>query len=171
MLRARKEIAGSPLPEASRLFYVIDFTLKLLFPLCSVICEYMITATPVDPDLIAKWFIFWGLGICFLVKGIIQLAIPRFAAFNSNHLTKSKNNEIVKQLGILNISIGALGVFSLFNEQARQTAAFTAVVYSGLTTLWHFFRKADPVYEIISLATDLLLFSTSLLFFVFYSIL
>ncbi len=167
MLRVNKEISNLPPPEPRRLFYVIDFVLKLLFPLCSVVGEYMIAATAIDPGLIAKWFIFWGLGICLLVKGVVQLTIPRFAAFYSYHSINLKNREIVKQLGILNISIGALGVFSLFNEQAQQTAAFTAVIYFGLTTLWHFFRKADPAYEIISLVTDLLLFSTSLLFLFF----
>ncbi len=133
-------------------------------PLCSIIIELIYKKDSPDPGLIGKWFIFWGLGVYLLASGIVHMVRP-LADLNRFYGSKDQvARGMVRKLGIAKITMGVAGILSLFNGQLLEITALMTVVYFGMTTLWYFLRKADPAYEAFTLVSDLMLFSTSLLF-------
>ncbi len=153
--------------EFPQSFYLFDLSLKIVLPICSIIWEHLQHSTVINPVLIAKWFIFWGMGIYFCIMGIAQMLRPAFAA-KLLFLSKTPGfSELIIQLGIINISIGVLAILSLLDVHALKLAASVAIAYFGLSTLLSFFRKRDIRFDTFRLITDLLLFSTSLLFLFF----
>ncbi len=141
--------------------------LGLVVPLCSVCAEFVILKRPFDPQMIARWFIFWGFGVQLLLTGIVQVWNPGFTALRIYQVRNVKSFTLIRQLGIVSIAAGAAGIFSLFDSNARVTAAFSACLFSGMATIWHFSGNRGSRSEIIQVVTDLLQFSVILLYLFF----
>ncbi len=156
-----------PLPSSTNAGLIRTLLLTFILPVCSILIEFTVKKIPVDPALIGKWFIFWGFGVRLFIAGILQLFRPGLTAVRIYNLRNAKSFAIIKELGVVNISLGAMGIFSLFNSEGRPIAAISGCIFFGLATIGHFFRKPDTGNGIMSLVTDLLLFSVILLYLFF----
>lgn len=155
--------------KSSILSNLLDILLKFLFPVCSIVCEYLYLKKPIDPSIIAKWFVFWGMGIFFLTTGLLQLIKPEYMMQQFNPGTRPINPESSRSTGILFIAVGILAAITLYNIQNLKPASIIALVYFGMGSISNFSVKPGFHINAVRLITDLLLFSSSLLF-LFYSI-
>ena len=62
------------------MYYLLLAGLMLILPTGSIGFEAAKTAAADLPFLIAKWFVFWSVGVRLTVAGIRQIANPLFTA-------------------------------------------------------------------------------------------
>ncbi len=147
---------------------IFNVVLMIVLPVCAILVETIFWKTSADPALIAKWFIFWGLGVRLFIYGAIQLFKPAFAAFRIFRLRNKGSIPVIKELGAMNISVSAIAILSFFNEDIFRAASIPGCIFFGLAILRHLTGKEENNKEIISLITDLIMFVVSLLYVFFF---
>src|SRR5271154_3802349 len=96
-------------------YFIFILLLMLIFPVLSIIIEFTAKKVPADPALIGKWFLFWAVGVRLFIAGIKQIFNPGFTARQLFHLRYKEGFILIRELGFANISLGAVGLLSLFN--------------------------------------------------------
>jgi hypothetical protein len=132
--------------------------LLLVIPAASVILEalfYPGAATLMA--LIGKWFTFWGVGVRLSLAGVMQVFNPRFTA-SIFDLKDGSAYGIVRDVGFGKLSMGALGLASLFYPDWVVPAAAVGGLYYGLTGLGHATRRGPNLKEQVALYSDLAMF-------------
>jgi len=104
--------------------------------------------------LTAKWFVFWAVGIRQFGAGVRQALQPQFTAAEIFEVHDPASHPIVREVGFGNLSMGALGIFSLYRPGWLVPAAIVGGLYYGLAGLLHVSRKGKNVIEQTTMISD-----------------
>lgn len=137
--------------------YLASVVLLLaIFPAASVSIELMVRGGELLP-LVAKWFVFWPVGVRLLLAGVRQSLQPQFTAEEIFGIRDPAARPIVREVGFGNLSMGALGVASLIWPAWTIPAALVGGLYYGLAGLGHAMRGERNQKENIALVSDVLI--------------
>src|SRR5580698_8772229 len=97
------------------MYFAIVVALMLVLPLTSIGIQILLGGPGMlTAALVAKWFVFWMVGVRLFLAGLRQIVQPRYTA---EHILGVKDPDatlIVRELGIANTAIGCIGVASLY---------------------------------------------------------
>jgi hypothetical protein len=129
-------------------------------PVGSILIVYFLSDGYADPAyLIAKWFVFWSVGVRLLLAGLRQVANPRFTADTIFGLKDEGALVVVRELGFANLSIGVLGALSLARPDWIVPSAIVGGLYYGLAGILHLRKGERNFIENVAMTSDLLLFA------------
>ncbi|MDQ0559461.1 fumarate reductase subunit D [Rhizobium mesoamericanum] len=137
------------------MYLAIMLLLMFVLPLGSVVAEAHSSADANLVFLIGKWFVFWGVGLRLFVASLKQIVNPAFTAETIFGLTDHKAESLVQEIGFGNLSIGMLGVLSLFEPQWLVPAAITGCLFFGFAGLKHLLERGRNRSRNIAMISDL----------------
>jgi len=140
------------------MYLAVILLLMLVLPLGSLVAEVHWNADADLVFLIGKWFVFWGVGLRLLMASLKQIINPAFTAETIFGVIDHKAQSLVQEIGFGNLSIGMLGVLSLFAPQWIVPAAIIGCLFFGLAGLKHLLERARNRSRTIAMASDLWLF-------------
>jgi hypothetical protein len=137
------------------MYFASVLLLLLICPLTSIAVDasrfgHSIT----DMSLIGGWFVFWAVGIRLFVAGLRQVFQPSFTAVEIFEIHEPKAFAIVRELGFANLSMGLLGLGSLWHKEALVPAAIVGGLYYGLAGLGHIPRPRKNAKEYTAMISD-----------------
>jgi len=142
----------------------------LILPAASIMADRLLTGLPLGWVLIGRWFVFWAVGIRLFIAGIRQVTKPAFTAKEIFNFSGEESFPVIRELGFSNISLGLLGIISLFKVQWCEAAAIAGGLYYGLAGILHVFKKPGSTNEVIAMVSDLGIF-VLLAFYLFFTLL
>jgi hypothetical protein len=131
--------------------------LLLVIPAASVAIETMFFGGSLVASL-AKWFVFWPVGVRLFMAGIKQTLQPQFTAEGIFGIKDPSAQGLVREIGFGNLSIGALGLLSLLRPDFLLPAAIVGGLYYGLAGLGHVTGGEGNAKKRIAMVSDLLIF-------------
>jgi hypothetical protein len=140
------------------LYLVSVLLFMLVLPTASIAVENFNHQTPVNNNLIGKWFVFWVIGVRLFIAGLRQVFKPAFTAQEIFHIKSEESFVVVKELGLANICMGSMGILSLLNPDWCLLAAIGGGLYFGLAGILHVIKKPVSTNETIAMVSDLLFF-------------
>ena len=147
------------------MYFASVLLLLLIFPLVSIAIEAIRFGHSItDMSLIGAWFVFWAVGIRLFVAGLRQVFQPSFTAVEIFEIHEPKAFAIVRELGFANLSIGLLGIGSLWHKGSLIPAAFVGGLYYGLAGLGHVPRPHKNAKEYTAMISDCFAFLVLLSF-------
>src|ERR1700693_987047 len=96
------------------MYFVLIILLLFIFPVASAIIAAALPAHVSIVFLAGRWFVFWAVGIRLFLAGARQVIQPQFTAEEIFDIHERGSFAIVRELGFANLSMGLLGIFSLF---------------------------------------------------------
>lgn len=149
------------------MYLVSVIVLLFLAPAVSVLAEATTATAPVDIlGLVGKWMTFWAVGIRLFTAGLRQNLQPEFTARDIFRIDDPKAADLVREIGLANLAMGALGIATYFVPAWLVPAAIVGGLYYGLAGLLHLMRSDRNANETIALVTDLLAFAILAVFVV-----
>jgi hypothetical protein len=139
------------------MYYAMAWGLMLVIPVISVLGEAMTTASPDMVWLIAKWFVFWGIGVRLLSAGIIQAIQPAFTARTIFRMESPDAEKLVAEIGFGNIAIGSVACLSLAFPAFVAPMALCGGLFLGLAGIKHIGNSGRTPEETTALLTDLII--------------
>jgi hypothetical protein len=107
--------------------------LLLVFPGASIAAEALVFSDATFRlALIARWFVFWAVGVCLFIAGLRQVFQPRFTAESIFEIKDPGTFGVVREVGFGNLSMGTLGIASLAYAGWVVPAAIVGGLYYGL---------------------------------------
>jgi hypothetical protein len=107
---------------------------------------------------IARWFVFWSVGVRLILAGVRQIANPEFTARTIFQVGEPAALKIVRELGFANFSLGVLGVSAIFNRNWVLAAAIAGGLFFGLAGVQHATHSGRNRLQTIAMISDLWLF-------------
>ena len=134
--------------------------LMFLFPLVSiaaqiVLMDHAALTAAAALGIIAKWYVFWAVGVRLSLAGIRQIVQPRYTAQTILGLTGSDSLILVRELGIANAAIGATGLGTLIASSWVTPLAMLGAIFYGLAGINHCFHKNRNRLQNLALVSDL----------------
>jgi hypothetical protein len=134
--------------------------LMLVLPFISVLAQLLLGthAAPHASDLmpaIAKWYVFWAMGIRLLLAGLRQSLQPAYTAKTILGLESTDCLVLVREIGFANIAMGSVATASLYMSGWVIPAALAGGIYYGLAGINHIFRKHRGRLETVAMTSDL----------------
>jgi len=126
-----------------------------VLPVGSIAVEVITSGTGLTWLLVCKWVVFWCVGIRLFVAGLRQTIQPRYTA---HHILGLKGDEpliVVRELGFANLSLGTLGICSLYFEAWWPAAALSGGIFYGLAGINHLLQPHRNQKENMAMVTDL----------------
>jgi hypothetical protein len=114
--------------------------------------------------LIGRWFAFWAVGVRLFIAGARQVIEPRFTAEEIFGIRDRASFAIVREVGFANLSMGVLGICSVFRVGWVVPAALVGGLYYGLAGAGHIFRKGKNAKEYTAMISDLFVFLVLMVF-------
>jgi hypothetical protein len=137
------------------MYYVTVILLMLVCPALGVVLEAAaLHSTAHIGFLIAKWFVFWMVGVRLFAAGVRQALQPQFSAGEIFGARTAESWPIVREVGFGNIAIGTLGIGSLFLSAWILPAAVVGGLCYGLAGLLHASRKGKNAMEQTAMVSD-----------------
>ena len=153
--------------QKSRLRQVAVILLMIALPLICIITEHLISAEPIDPVLIGKWFMFWGMGVQLFLTGLLGYLALRIASLKNWTDTRTAYFSGIGDSKLLNIAVGVLAMLSLYFNRFREATAIAGGIFFGLRAFGRLIRKSDLGGESLLILSDLFLFCMILLYLFF----
>jgi hypothetical protein len=132
--------------------------MMFVLPLCAIAVEHFARPDALLIALVAKWFVFWAVGVRLLLAGVMQLARPKFTAQNILGLKSDEALPLVRELGIANLAAGIVGIASIAYPSFVFPIAIWAVVFYGGAAVGHAIRHERSAKENVAMLTDLFAF-------------
>ena len=146
------------------MYFVIVVLLMLVFPALFVVTSAATSHHTVSTYfLIAKWYVFWAVGIRLFTAGVRQVLQPAFTAREIFATQSAEAYPIVREVGFATLSMGTLGICSLYRPGWIVPAALVGCLYYGLAGLLHVFRKGKNAMEQTAMISDVFAFLVLLL--------
>jgi hypothetical protein len=139
------------------MYYVITWGLMVVIPAISVLIEQVMTPGADLLLLIAKWFVFWGIGIRLLIAGIRQVLQPAFTARTIFRMEDPSAEKLVIEIGFGNLAIGLVASLSLLWPAFVVPLGLTGGLFLGLAGLRHMANANRTAEENAALVTDLII--------------
>jgi hypothetical protein len=141
------------------LYLAAIILLLFVFPAGSVVIEALWLRDSADVMvLVGKWFVFWGVGVRLFIAGVRQVIEPQFTAEGIFDIKDRAALAIVREVGFANLSMGTLGLSSLFEAAWVLPAAIVGGLYYGLAGAGHLARGKRNFNEQAALISDLAMF-------------
>jgi len=139
------------------MYYAMVWGLMLVIPALSVIIEAARTGAPDLIWLVAKWFVFWGIGIRLLTAGAKQVAQPSFTARTIFRMDSPDAEKLVTEIGFGNVAIGLVSALSPAFPAFVIPMALTGGLFLGLAGIKHIGNSARTGEESAAMLTDLII--------------
>jgi len=137
------------------MYFAMVILLLLVFPAASVGAEAMLSHQGVNMVfLVGKWLVFWAVGVRLFIAGIRQVIQPRFTAEEIFGIRDQSAFAIVREVGFANLSMGVLGIWSLFRADWLIPASIVGGLYYGLAGVGHLPRKGKNAKELTAMLSD-----------------
>ena len=104
--------------------------------------------------LTAKWFVFWAVGIRLFSAGVRQVLQPAFTVGEIFEIQSAESHPFVREVGSGNLSMGTLGICSLYHPSWIVPAALVGGLYYGLAGLLHVLRTGKNAIEQTATISD-----------------
>jgi hypothetical protein len=140
----------------SRVYLASVVLLLLIAPFVAIAIEW--TGGVSLGSLAAKWFAFWACGVRLALAGVRQTTQPQFTAETLFGLKDTSVLPLVREIGMANLSMGALGIVSLFIPGWRLAAVMTGGLYYGLAAAGHIAHRPATKNEAVALVSDVGIF-------------
>jgi hypothetical protein len=142
------------------MYVFIVIALMLALPLISIVAQILLTdhgAPQVAQYLVvvAKWYVFWAVGVRLSLAGLRQIIQPRYTAETILGLKGAESLFFVRELGFANVTMGSVAVGSLFAPSWVTPAAMLGAIYYGLAGINHCFHKGRNKLQNVALVSDL----------------
>jgi hypothetical protein len=134
--------------------------LMLVLPLISIVAQFMLVdhsalAAASNLAIVAKWYVFWAVGVRLSLAGLRQITQPRYTAETILGLKGAESLFFVRELGFANAAMGSVGIASLFAPSWLTPAAMLGAIYYGLAGINHCFHKRRNKLQNVALVSDL----------------
>jgi len=137
------------------MYFAVVILLLLVFPVISIGAEAVLSPHASSLEfLTGKWFVFWGVGVRLFIAGARQVTQPRFTAQEIFGLGDRGVFPIVRELGFANLSMGLLGICSVFRSAWIVPAAVVGGLYYALAGIGHVFQKERNAKENMAMVSD-----------------
>ena len=137
------------------MYYAVVILLLLVFPVVSVVTEASLSHDAVSVlALIGRWFVFWSVGVRLFIAGVRQVIQPQFTAKEIFGIHDSNSFAIIREVGCANLSMGLLGICSVFRAGWIVPAAIVGGLYYGLAGVGHIFHKSKNAKEYTAMISD-----------------
>jgi hypothetical protein len=137
------------------MYFAVVILLLFVLPVASVGIERAVGSSSFTTMfLVGRWFVFWAGGVRLFIAGIRQVVQPRFTAEEIFGIRDSASFPIVREIGCANLSIGTLGICSLFHVGWVVPAAIVSGLYYGLAGLGHVPHKNKNAKEYMAMYSD-----------------
>src|SRR3984957_20173219 len=129
------------------MYFSIVIALMLALPLISIVAQIILTDHGTLQGaayliVVAKWYVFWAVGVRLSLAGLRQIFQPRYTAETILGLKGAESLFFVRELGFANVSMGSIGLASLFAPSWVPAAALVGALYYGLAGINHCFHRA-----------------------------
>jgi hypothetical protein len=104
--------------------------------------------------LIGKWLVFWAVGIRLFLAGARQVIQPQFTAEKIFNIYDQSSLPIVREVGFGNLSMGLLGICSIFRPGWVVPAAIAGGLYYGLAGIGHAMQKTRNAKKNMAMLSD-----------------
>src|SRR5580704_16457999 len=125
------------------MYFLLVIFVLLVFPAASIVAEAALSqhALPLI-TLTGKWLVFWAVGIRLFIAGARQVAQPQFTAEEIFRIHDPASFAIVREVGFANLSMGLLGICSIYRLGWTIPAALAGGLFYGLAGLGHVFQES-----------------------------
>jgi hypothetical protein len=142
------------------MYVPIVIALMLVFPLISIVATGILTDHSAfgalsNPAIIAKWYVFWAVGVRLSLAGLRQIIQPRYTAETILGLKGAESLFVVRELGFANAAMGSVGIASLAAPGWVTAAAMLGTIYYGLAGINHLFHAGRNRLQSLAMVTDL----------------
>jgi hypothetical protein len=138
------------------MYFAIVVGLMLVFPLVSIGIQVLLGGSGMlTAALVAKWFVFWMVGVRLLLAGLRQIFQPRYTAEHILGVRDPDATLIVRELGIANTAIGSVAVASLFFRDWEFPIALVGTIFYALAGINHVTDKHRNTRQSFAMASDL----------------
>ncbi|APW44850.1 hypothetical protein RS694_12385 [Rhodoferax saidenbachensis] len=138
------------------MYYAIVFLLMLALPAVSIAIEAFMSGAMPLVVLLAKWFVFWAVGMRLFLAGVRQIAQPKYTAQVILGLKSDEVLLVVRELGFANLSMGLLGLATLAVPGWQLAAALAGGIFYGLAGINHALQPHRNRLENVAMVSDLL---------------
>jgi hypothetical protein len=142
------------------MYIFIVVALMLVFPLVSIVAQITLTdhgaLTAAASAIIAKWYVFWAVGVRLTLAGVRQIVQPRYTAQTILGIKGSDSLIVVRELGIANTAIGVAGLGTLVSPSWVSPLAMVGALFYGFAGINHCFHKNRNALQNLALVSDLL---------------
>ena len=146
------------------MYFASVILLLVVLPVVSIAVEALLSHHAMSMALVGRWFVFWGVGVRLLLAGIRQVIQPRFTAEKIFDVRDPGSFPIVREVGFSNLSMGLLGVCTLFRGEWLVPAALVSGLYYGLAGAGHVFSQEKNAKEYMAMISDGFIFVVLLVF-------
>jgi hypothetical protein len=146
------------------MYFASVILLLLVLPVVSISVEALLFHHAMSMALVGRWFVFWGVGVRLLMAGFRQVIQPRFTAEEIFGVHDTGSFAIVREVGFANLSMGFLGVCTLFRVGWLVPAAVVGGLYYGLAGALHVFSHDRNAKEYMAMISDVFIFVVLLVF-------
>lgn len=136
------------------MYFASVILLLVVLPVVSISAEALLSHHAMRMALVGRWFVFWGIGVRLLLAGIRQVIQPRFTAEKIFGVRDPGSFAIVREVGFSNLSMGLLGVCTLFRGDWLVPAAVVGGLYYGLAGAGHVFGHDKNAKEYLAMISD-----------------
>lgn len=142
------------------MYVLIVIALMLALPLISIVAQIIFSddgALHAASNLavVAKWYVFWAVGVRLSLAGLRQIIQPRYTAETILGLKGSESLFFVRELGFANVTMGSVGITSLLAPNWVTPAAMLGAIYYGLAGINHCFHRGRNRLQNVALVSDL----------------
>lgn len=137
------------------MYFVTVIVLLFVFPVASVTVEALRSPHTVNLIiLMGRWFAFWAVGVRLFIAGARQVIQPRFTAQEIFRIDQPESFALVREIGFANLSMGLLGMCSIFRAGWIVPAALVGGLYYGLAGIGHVFQSERNAKEYMAMISD-----------------
>jgi len=142
------------------MYFFIVIALMLALPLISIVAQILLTDHGALQGaqylvVVAKWYVFWAVGVRLSLAGLRQIIQPRYTAETILGFKGTDALFFVRELGFANVAMGSVATASLFAPSWVTPAAMLGAIYYGLAGIIHCFHKDRNKLENVALVSDL----------------
>jgi Family of unknown function (DUF6790) len=141
------------------MYVVIVIALMLVLPLICIVSQMPLQhgglTLAVALPIIAKWYVFWAVGVRLGLAGLRQIIQPRYTAETILGIKSPDSLILVRELGFANTAIGSAGLGSLLASSWITPVALTGAIFYGLAGINHCFHRNRNALQNLALVSDL----------------
>ena len=142
------------------MYVLIVIALMLALPLISIVAQIILTDHGALQGasylvVVAKWYVFWAVGMRLGLAGLRQIIQPRYTAETILGLKGAESLFFVRELGFANAAMGSIGIASLLAPNWVTPAAMLGAIYYGLAGINHCFHRGRNRLQNVALVSDL----------------
>lgn len=140
------------------MYIAIVALLTFVLPLGSAFVEHALSGAAPLMALIGKWFVFWAAGVRLVLAGARQLFQPEFTARQIFKIEGSDALPLVREIGVANLALGAVGVASFRRPDFILPIAVAGTIFYGIAGFRHALETGRSLNETVAMASDLFVF-------------